>query len=381
MDEGGNIGRCLACRLRDTNGQNGEFCTICAVRLQLLDGILPVAAEASMFRPESSPGNALVESSNHQHVSLIVPVVDYIPSQTQHLQMRAFSPNEFRILVYSRAFPGANFREVDNGTTVAGDTPSEEELVHMIVELFLSYVPQRRLVCDATIDNIPRTNLKLDHSKLYRAAVQVDGREKLNAIVINPGLQSLPLNGDKTLVSLGSSNITIDEQCRFSTLVEDEAAIVILERWRDIPDRTIEILRSLSFGGLILIDNADAASCITQYTKARFPNFLPVIVVKEYAGEALLRQRRTDPSRLVCKLTLEIAVERECSICFEQMDMVMHFPQCGHIIHETCGVKWLRSQKSCPYCRQELTDIHDHSDNQDTAPRGNRLHNPRQRPY
>ena len=366
MGERGNTRWCIFCGLCDTNGQHGELCATCAASLQLLDGLMSEAREASIITPEASPSNTLVGTSDRQQIPLVVAVVDYIPLQAQDLRVRALSPFEFRNNTHDHASPVLDFREAHSEPADADDIPSEEDLVEMIVELFLSSLSRPSQVCNATIDSIPRTNLNLDHSKLYRAALQIEGREQLTAIVIDPGPQPLPFYADMPLVGLGSSNSTTIEHGRIRSFVERQA-LVVLERWRGISDRTIEILRSSSVGGIILIDDADAASCIEQYTNAGYPRFLPVIVVKEYVGEALLHLSKAEPSGLVCKLTVEATVERDCAICFERMDMVMHFPKCGHIIHETCGVKWLSSQNSCPYCRQDLTDIHHRRNNKVTT--------------
>lgn len=358
MSASANTGRCLICGLLVTDEQHGQFCAICATSMQQLGVLRCDTGDASIATSESSRSMTLINMSDHQHAPSAVLELDYIPSQPQDTRMRTSQSRTFRIDSDDGAILGSNFREIGHELTLAHDVPSEEELVEMIIELFLSYLSRPRLVCSATLDSIPRTNLNLDHSKLYRAALQVDGCETLNAIVIDPGLQPQPFHIDKPLVGLESSISTSVEGSRIRACIKEEGSIVVLERWKDIPNRTIEILNSMSFGGIVLIDEGDAASCIMQYTKAGLPRSVPVIVVKECIGKGLLHLYSAGLSRLDCKLTIETAVERCCSICFEMMDVVMTLPQCGHIIHETCGVEWLSSQKSCPFCRQEVQDIH-----------------------
>ena len=305
-----------------------------------------------------------VALSDRQEVALVMSGHDGITFQPHDMRMQATSQTtSFRIDLDDVALPTLDLA-IGHEVPLADDVPSDEELVEMIVEVFHSYMSRPRLVCSATLESIPRTNLNLDHSKLYLATLQVDGCEKLNAAVIDPGIQSRPFYIDQPLVRLESSITASFNRSRIRARFKEESSIVILERWREIPDETIEILKSLSLGGIVLIDDGEAAFCIVQYIKAGLPRSLPVVMIKESMGEVLLRVCSAKPSRLACKITVETAEERDCSICFEKMDVVMSLPQCGHIIHEQCGLEWLSAQNSCPFCRQDVQDIHRRSNGQ-----------------
>jgi hypothetical protein len=41
-----------------------------------------------------------------------------------------------------------------------------------------------------------------------------------------------------------------------------------------------------------------------------------------------------------------------CSICLEDVVRGGIKTECGHEFHGTCLKRWLRTQFSCPYCRQ-----------------------------
>merc|ERR1711998_212078 len=48
--------------------------------------------------------------------------------------------------------------------------------------------------------------------------------------------------------------------------------------------------------------------------------------------------------------------ECECTICLDEFatgETLLKLP-CGHALHESCGIKWLRSHNSCPMCRGKL---------------------------
>ena len=258
-----------------------------------------------------------------------------------------------------------------NATRTIIDVPSEVELVYLIAGQFLMEdrrLPRQRSrqLCNATLQSIPHTNLNLDSSILYQAGIQVDGDEILRALVVEPGIQSKQFQIDKQLVVLELPFTVSADHRDVRAFISQQSALVLLEHWRDISVRTIDMLQSLNAGGIVLIDDRDAVSCIKHYKQAGFPRLFPVVVIKESDGKKLLQQRSDNGKHLVCKLTVETAMERECSICFERMDVAMKLPKCGHVIHEACGMRWLRANKSCPFCRHELKDIHDFP-NQDVA--------------
>ena len=53
----------------------------------------------------------------------------------------------------------------------------------------------------------------------------------------------------------------------------------------------------------------------------------------------------------------DISDDKSCPIClteFENGDMVIILNPCLHRFHETCAKKWLRENKSCPVCRENV---------------------------
>jgi hypothetical protein len=65
----------------------------------------------------------------------------------------------------------------------------------------------------------------------------------------------------------------------------------------------------------------------------------------------------SEQSLTPCK---DIKSDEICSICLSLLkndsenDFCMRLLKCHHIYHETCIVKWLSQNTSCPICRVEL---------------------------
>jgi len=53
----------------------------------------------------------------------------------------------------------------------------------------------------------------------------------------------------------------------------------------------------------------------------------------------------------------EAQKEERCPIClddYEQADVVMGISECGHFFHKDCFHPWLKTSRTCPYCRQRI---------------------------
>ena len=61
---------------------------------------------------------------------------------------------------------------------------------------------------------------------------------------------------------------------------------------------------------------------------------------------------------------IEIEVERQCSICLDELDItemnVTLIAKCGHMFHLNCLMTWLMKQRTCPVCRFEVPSVHRH---------------------
>jgi len=58
---------------------------------------------------------------------------------------------------------------------------------------------------------------------------------------------------------------------------------------------------------------------------------------------------------LLFKDSLEAQKEERCPICLDdygQLDTVMGIAECGHFFHKDCFQPWLKTSRTCPYCRQ-----------------------------
>lgn len=49
-----------------------------------------------------------------------------------------------------------------------------------------------------------------------------------------------------------------------------------------------------------------------------------------------------------------IGVEKECSICFDEILEKGAELMCKHVYHKECIDKWLLNNSTCPYCRAEI---------------------------
>lgn len=55
------------------------------------------------------------------------------------------------------------------------------------------------------------------------------------------------------------------------------------------------------------------------------------------------------------KYLFDIKVEKECSICYEELEIkTAHVTGCKHSFHKECIKKWLSVKDTCPICRDLL---------------------------
>ena len=103
-----------------------------------------------------------------------------------------------------------------------------------------------------------------------------------------------------------------------------------------------------------------------RFTAARFARALPRNVGFQFLGEESLvsadelggrRAGMTDDEVSDIPLaTVDLAMiegQPTCSICMVgyQVDQVVNQLNCGHRFHPDCIGQWMRTQRSCPYCR------------------------------
>ena len=56
----------------------------------------------------------------------------------------------------------------------------------------------------------------------------------------------------------------------------------------------------------------------------------------------------------VCEHSIKEEMEKECSICMDDIMSNRHTTKCGHTFHAECLNEWKNINKSCPLCRTAL---------------------------
>ena len=74
--------------------------------------------------------------------------------------------------------------------------------------------------------------------------------------------------------------------------------------------------------------------------------------VREFVRHAALI-RQTERSFEDIDLRGENALDKNCPICFEEVDQAKVLP-CGHFFHLACLRRWLETGKECPVCRADI---------------------------
>lgn len=84
-------------------------------------------------------------------------------------------------------------------------------------------------------------------------------------------------------------------------------------------------------------------------------------------------QANPTPEHIISNLqrvNIENNDDRQCSICFEQLNGNCIQLRCDHYFHENCISRWLNRQDTCPVCRNQVYDPPSEQPNlQDTSQR------------
>jgi RING-H2 zinc finger domain len=194
------------------------------------------------------------------------------------------------------------------------------------------------------LHRIPCKDLNHDPSIMYCATVTI-GETQIKAKVLHIGQVMVQSNSmNMTLSNLPI--ITAKDYNDGIVIEKDNWDIVIIETLRDLPSTMINYLSQKSPKFVMLIDDG-SIGLSPNYPIASKDD--TIILLENSIGCKFLRMNQTS-----CSLSLEVAFDRECSMCCEKMDKIIILPSCRHIFHDTCGARWLNERQSCPLCRMPV---------------------------
>lgn len=86
---------------------------------------------------------------------------------------------------------------------------------------------------------------------------------------------------------------------------------------------------------------------------------IPVVMVRQADGQAIVRASKERRESVLhgASLSMTRMNDHDCIICqevYNEGDVAVRIPACGHVFHEACVMMWLRRSNTCPFCRREL---------------------------